>query len=324
MGSSDAELDRFKQEISLIDYAAARGYVVDRSASSCGSVVLRNPVDDDKIVVGRGADEHWTYFSVRDDGDRGSIIDFAQRRGTRNLGEVRKELRPWIGAQASAARTTVFAGGVLRHEYDPARVAASYARARACANSLYLNSRGIRPETLSDPRFSGTWRVGARGNVLFPHHAAGELTGYEIKNRGFTGFASGGRRSLWSSRDLPGDTRVVFVESAIDALSFHQLEPGAGTRYRSVGGAFGDRLQEVIADEVRRAPPGLLVVAAFDADDAGRKYTAKLERAAEGRAVVRVEPVGGKDWNDVLQQREAEFIRALGQRRAAPSRGIGR
>ena len=34
----------------------------------------------DKIVVNRGADGHYVYFSVRDDDDNGSIIDFVQRR----------------------------------------------------------------------------------------------------------------------------------------------------------------------------------------------------------------------------------------------------
>jgi len=55
---------------------------------------MRHP-GGDKIVIARGEDDHWIYFSVRNDTDNGSIIDFIQHRRRCSIGEVRRELRPW-------------------------------------------------------------------------------------------------------------------------------------------------------------------------------------------------------------------------------------
>jgi len=92
----DDELEDFKTHINLSEYAAAQGYVLDRKASSRNSAVMRSPAGD-KIVIARGSDRHWIFFSVRDDLDNGSIIDFVQKRQHCKLGGVRQELRPWLG-----------------------------------------------------------------------------------------------------------------------------------------------------------------------------------------------------------------------------------
>ena len=90
------ELERFKTAINLTEYAASQGYQLDKRASSRNSVVMRHP-GGDKVVIARGEDEHWIYFSVRDESDNGSIIDFIQYRRRCSHGDARRELRPWIG-----------------------------------------------------------------------------------------------------------------------------------------------------------------------------------------------------------------------------------
>ena len=92
----EPELESFKNGIDLRAYAAEQGYQLDRKESWRGSAVMRHP-NGDKIVVKRGSDGHYVYFSVRQDNDNGSIIDFVQFRQNVSLGVVRKELRPWIG-----------------------------------------------------------------------------------------------------------------------------------------------------------------------------------------------------------------------------------
>ena len=58
---------------------------------------MRGPTGD-KIIIARDAkDGNWIYFSINDDKDNGTIIDFITHRRHLNLGEVRKELRPWVG-----------------------------------------------------------------------------------------------------------------------------------------------------------------------------------------------------------------------------------
>ena len=93
------ELDRFKTDINLTEYAAHLGYALDRQASSRHSITMRRSSNGDKMIVSRNNNGHWMYFSVRDDGDNGTIIDFHQRRTRDNLGETRKTLRDFMGLE---------------------------------------------------------------------------------------------------------------------------------------------------------------------------------------------------------------------------------
>jgi len=74
--TQDAELERFKCEIDLRAYAVDQGYAYDRAESWRGSSVMRHEGTGDKIIIKRDWDGHYVYFSVRDDADNGSIIDF--------------------------------------------------------------------------------------------------------------------------------------------------------------------------------------------------------------------------------------------------------
>src|SRR5438128_2156364 len=95
MMNPDSELDAFKREIDLRQFAASLGYQMDRRESWRGSTVLRR--GGDKIVIKRNGNGHYVFFSVRDDRDHGTVIDFLQRRENLSLGAVRRILRPWIG-----------------------------------------------------------------------------------------------------------------------------------------------------------------------------------------------------------------------------------
>ena len=59
----DEELEGFKTDINLSEYAAGLGFVLDRKASSRNSVVMAAP-GGDKIVIARGQDLHWLYFCI--------------------------------------------------------------------------------------------------------------------------------------------------------------------------------------------------------------------------------------------------------------------
>ena len=56
------ELEIFKTRINLSEYAAFCGYVLDRSASSRNSAVMKHP-NGDKVVVARDRDGHWISFA---------------------------------------------------------------------------------------------------------------------------------------------------------------------------------------------------------------------------------------------------------------------
>jgi hypothetical protein len=95
----DDELERFKRDVNLPELAASHGYLLateKRPGTTAASVSMRHPMTDDKIVIRRDRDGHWTYVSVRDDRDNGTVIDFVQRRHARSLGAVRQQLRAWL------------------------------------------------------------------------------------------------------------------------------------------------------------------------------------------------------------------------------------
>ena len=164
----DEELLCLKR-IDLIAYATTQGYVVDRRESSRRSVVLRRSSDDDKIIVTRGRNGISIYFSVRDGADRGTIIDFVQRRTGLNLGAVRAELRRWLGAHPAAARATSQPEGRGASDFDRAAISRALAAMRVCREHPYLEMRGISPQTQADERFLGRLLADGRGNVVFPH-----------------------------------------------------------------------------------------------------------------------------------------------------------
>jgi hypothetical protein len=153
------------------------------------------------------------------------------------------------------------------------------------------------------------------GNLLFAHRdPAGNVTGYEYKGAKAAGFAAGGKRQLYATGESEAPARLVIVESGLDALSKHALEGRGDTLYVSIGGALSAHQVTQIKALARRHPSAE-VIAAFDADQGGDRYTAKVReavsRATDGRAGLEK----GQDWNDRLrqeQQRQGERHRGRG------------
>lgn len=191
----------------------------------------------------------------------------------------------------------------------------AYARMQDAVNGHpYLErERALPGVLLALDRFAGRVRIDDRGNAVFPHFDAEGLSGYEIKNTGFTGFASGGSKALWLSRQLPDDNQLVFTESAIDGLSHAVLFPENRARYASIGGKTNPQQPELIRAAVARMPLSSEIVAAMDADENGRELADIVRRAVElsGRQDLKFiaqEPVGYKDWNDQLKARPVPLL----------------
>lgn len=300
---SDTELDRFKTEINLSAYAAAQGYVLLKKESSRNSVAMKHS-NGDKIIIARGPDQHWVYFSLRDERDHGSIIDFVQQRQGGSLGHVRKRLREWTGGQAPCPAPELFATEVRPSTPDRQAVIAAWARMRPVEEHPYLKSRGLGKEITDHPRFVGTLKMDQRGNAVFPHYDQEGLCGYEIKNRAFTGFSPGGEKSLWLSQCFAGDDTLVITESAIDALSFHGLQGWPHARYLSTAGAWSKQVVGLMQKTVQEFP-GSRIVLAFDHDDSGMVYETKAREFLAGseKEIETLFPDhSGEDWNDQLRR----------------------
>jgi hypothetical protein len=337
--NEDAELEAFKRDIDVRQFAASLGYEIDNRDSWRGSTVLRRGVD--KIVVKRNRNDHYVFFSVRDDTDNGTIIDFLQRRQKLSLGAVRKALRPWIGKPSFALPLFPKLEPTSK---DRMRVESEYRRMAPSLRHPYLeHERCLPAAVLSSWRFAGRVRMDARGNVVFPHFDHEGLCGYEIKNRGFTGFAAGGTKGLWFSHTGRDDRHLVLAESAIDALSYAALFPDAAdrTRYASLGGKPNVQQPGLVKATIAKLPEGSEIVAAFDADEAGCKLVdvIRLVMATVATETGRTDLVfkvhlpaeDGGDWNQILQENspiagsflENYCFRARAARRPYSPRGVG-
>jgi len=190
--------------------------------------------------------------------------------------------------------------------------------AKALRHPYLEQARCVPATLLGAPRFAGRVRIDSRGNAIFPHFDGAGLCGYEIKSQGFTGFASGGQKGLWLSHCRPHDRRLVVAESAIDALSHAALFPDATdqTRYASLGGKPNGKQPGLVQAIIVRLPERSEIVAAFDADEAGRWLVDMLRLAVAGVANERgrtdlifqahLPAQEGEDWNQVLQMDHAE------------------
>ena len=294
-----AELERFKTEINLSHFAATRGYTLDRRESSRNSAVMRN-AEGDKIIITREGG-HWTYFSVRDDNDNGSVIDFVMRRDGGGLGKARKTLRQWMGSPPPV-HTINYAPTLEGSTRDRADITRQFARLKPITDHPALAERGITRVLLEQPRFAGVVLRDSNFNVCFPHFDRDGVTGWEIKNRDFTGFAKGGVKGLWHSRTKPSDKRLVITESALDALSYAILFPTAHDRYVSTAGSLSAAQAALITRAFEKMPRPAVIVLATDNDDAGHALAATLKSLAPpGVEIQRPLPVVGKDWNDQLR-----------------------
>jgi hypothetical protein len=306
----DAEFEEFKSRIDLRAYAGNFGFELDLARSSKETaaygnwIVRRGP---EKLNITRKSNQHYVYCNCFDNGDSGTIIDFVMRYGTtgKNYGRVRKELRPWIGRAPSPLP---FYSPTIQEAKGRKDVQADYARMKTVHWHRYLEDvRRIPRDLLTSARFADRIRVDHHGNAIFPHFDRDGLCGFEKKNQDFTGFASGGVKALWESHDLPDDNRLVFAESAIDALSHAVLFPDQRTRYRSIGGQVNPLQPGLITAAIADMPEGSEVIAAMDADPEGRKLAGVIEQAlaaADRPDIafrVHLPADEGTDWNEVLK-----------------------
>jgi 5S rRNA maturation endonuclease (ribonuclease M5) len=315
------ELETFKTQINLVEYAQTQGYEIDPKKSSQNCIVLKDHLGD-KILVGIDKnDGHYFYYSVKDDRDKGSIIDFIQKRKSLNLGEVRKELRPWVnGSYTAVFRPKETTPKPTPTTKDRHKIIAQFENMRAIANHPYLNARGINQETIENERFYESIYADSRDNLIFPHRDREGVCGYEIRNQQFKGFSEGGTKGLWHSIATPQDKRLVICESPIDCLSYYRFFDDDQTRYFATGGTLSENQKDLIKGAFTKIHnQGGQIVIATDHDEAGEKLAQELAKfAPESSQISRHVPEHQKDWNEALiaqireQQKTIERSRSRG------------
>jgi len=112
----------------------------------------------------RGEDDPWIYFSVRDDTDNGSIIDFIQHRRRCSIGAIRQALRPWVGGSFVRPALDLCGPEVVAVSRDRAGVIRALAGMRPLVMHRYLEEeRGFPGACLNPPGSpAGSWWMPAR------------------------------------------------------------------------------------------------------------------------------------------------------------------
>jgi len=287
------ELERFKTEINLPQFMANMGYEKDAKESSASSICMR--CGNDKLIVTTDQRGHGIYFDVHDDSNNGTIIDFIQKLEGLNLGQVRKQLRPLVGIHEEINIKTRISKP-KRTDKNFNQILMNVNRMKQVKNHSYLESRGIfevdrRFDVLTD----------ARNNVIFPHRKLdSSCSGYEIKNRNFTGFSPSSEKSFFATNNIESARIIYLVESGIDALSLANMQRDSSAAYISFGGGFS--LQQVQGLKELLNSTDAEIVSAFDNDEMGEKYHAKVSEALLDidKTPSRLVPVNN-DWNDDLK-----------------------
>ena len=205
-------------------------------------------------------------------------------------------------------------------------------------SSKPLEDMGIHPHVLNAWMFRDRW-VQVDDKVLFPHDPAWAWDknvtepspGEVLKNpprmnqeefgRNHEALsAEGAERTFWQSRRPADIERVVVVERAIDALSYHQLKPDEHTLFLSTGGGpLSPEQKKTLSegrilgllvhhpgDTVRTNPEPPVVVGAFSSSKIGAQLARELkESLPPGITCERNAPTHScRHWNDVVQLKE--------------------
>lgn len=298
MNNAD-ELEGFKR-LNLGELAVFHGYRLDRKQSSRSNLVMRH-ADGDKIIVATGENGNAMFYSTKTNAN-GTVLDFVIYRQGGNLGHARKVLRAYTGQQAPIPSPSAHGPHILKPEpitRDRAALVVEWHRFRPYGGG-YLESRGLAPATIA--AFADRLRIDERGNVAFRHDDLSGLCGWEKKNQGFTGYAKGGSKGLFACRvGMAHDEappRLIVAESALDAMSYHQHNPGPGL-YLSFAGGLSPHQVELLAHVLTKYPAAEIVTAT-DADEQGETFAALI--LAHRPDAQRARPPIGKDWNDALKR----------------------
>jgi len=283
---TDPELEDFKTKINLSEFAASKGFKLDKERSKSCSISMNN--GSDVVVITRATNGHWIYFSVQsskgDSKDGGSIIDFIHARYSLNLGQIRKHLRPWLGfKKRPKINPTSFARNIKALKKTDIDLLEQYHKLKSIEETnvvkkYLVKHRYFTEDIFSNPRFAGTIKSDRYNNAIFPHWYYSKVVGWEIKNLKFTGFPPHSTKSIWFTNRFDKDNTLVISESAIDLISFFSLFPEhiSSSWGISTAGSWGPMGEEMLEYAIKIIP-GQTIIAAFDNDEAGQYFSSRIE-----------------------------------------------
>ncbi len=292
----------YKRDINLTQYAAHAGYEIDRKKTTRSSIVMRSNAD--KVIISKkGA--IWVYFSVTDDQDQGTIINFVQNRTSKTIGEIGHELQEWIGGAMNLPEPQDYAAEVQEHIYDPKRLDRIFHYCKPVSSHGYLESRGISPKMIGSERFKNRIFTDRYKNAVFPHFKKGQICGLEMKNFDKGVFPRGSEKTFWRSNLKQGDTELRLGEAAIDVLSYAELFPSTKAVYGATSGGMSPEQCLLLMAFIEQFCSLEHIAVLADNDKGGDVLWGKIceiiKKTSFSGELVRHSPeTRGQDWNNIL------------------------
>jgi hypothetical protein len=308
MSEQDEEIQQLKAAVSCAALLERLPPVwrLDRAESTRRSLKYRRG-EGEIVIVNHDGRGWWDPLSEA----KGDIFSLVQHLDPSvNFNEARHVLRGFVGI------TPTFPEALRMRRTRASRipVAERWERrqhlSRGSPTWCYLTERRGLPEfILIAARVADAIREGPRGSAWFAHRTGdGFLTGIEMRGPDWRNFSAGGDKTLFRLPGGPGRlTRVAVCEAAIDAMSLASIERyRCDTLYIATAGGMGPAtiaaLQHLLHD--LSADPAGILIAATDADTAGRRYAERLADLATAAGVqfdAILPPDGLNDWNDALR-----------------------
>jgi hypothetical protein len=304
MNKNDDEIEWLKASVSCAALLERLAPVwrLDRAESTRRSLKYRRGPGE-IVIVSHGGRGWWDPLSER----KGDIFTLVRHLDPGlTFGGARRVLREFAGA--APVFPEAFRAGRMSAPDIP--VGERWERRRRLSRGspawLYLTRQRALPERILAA--ADVVREGPHGSAWFAHRdGAGRLTGIEMRGPAWRGFSAGGAKTLFRFPGGPGPLpRVAVCEAAIDALSLAAIERSRrDTLYAATAGGMGPATLAALRQLLHGllADPAGLLIAATDADMAGRRYAGRLaDLAAEtGVRFAAILPPGGlNDWNDVM------------------------
>lgn len=299
-----------QEELKHLDIAefAERFYGFKKTAKNTkNSPSLKND-NGEHIVIKYHPNGTCTFFAPGTD-RKGDIFNFVEWQQNCGFKEAKDHIVKTLGIEIDKKKEekpVSVASAPKGKEFDKG----SLTKLKPVEAHPYLEERGIPAEIIKHKRFFGTILTDEWNNAVFPHLKDNKIVGFTKKNYKFSGFSEGGEKLLWKSNQFEKDNRLVVAESAIDALSIATLESGNQKtkdrffheRFISIDGGMSANAEEALKKEVQAMPEQSVIVAAFDNDEQGKKYLAKLAEICKecGKKLEENLPKVRKDWNEVL------------------------
>jgi hypothetical protein len=306
------ELDRMR-EVHIDEIAARGGWSYDPKHkdghNDKAGQNFRTYVRGSETIKASKKGAVWVWTNNKT-GDDGSVIDlWLQDNGGKTLGDARKEFRQIIGSDTLTFAPKTSGKREVERAQDHTEARRRWEEAPFIEDRrTYAEDRGISKATLK--RFPDQVRCGVFGGIYFAHRniETGDVQGFEQRwekdgKANTARFAKGGIKTTTVLGDTKTASRMIILESGLDALALTEIEKREDTIYVSTGGGFGPKTE----DAIRTLAEGReILLSGFDNDKAGKTMHEKIAGVLPGlkryAPPSKVEGVNSpcKDWLDVL------------------------